>query len=292
MENETLFENEFTTNANFDQGIDGLSMLFDTIRHYDVLSSEEEQELFERYSLTGDRDTREAIINHNLKLVAYVAKKYIGRGLDYEDLIQEGFFGLNKAIDKFELSKGYKFSTYATCWIRQSITRAIADKARTIRVPVHMCEQITKYKKKVAELEKELGRVPTEEEIVLALEISPKALDEIMHSNNVVLSLNQPVGDEDGLDTCFGDFIPSDINVENIVMADELSILLRKAIAEVLNEREQFIIMERFGLDTGVGKTLTEVGNMLGITRERIRQIETQALYKLRRYKNLEGFAA
>ena len=256
-----------------------------------LLSAEEEVELAIRMS-EGDVAAKKRLSEANLRLVVSIAKRYVGRGMQFLDLIQEGNLGLIKAVEKFDHTKGFKFSTYATWWIRQAITRAIADQARTIRIPVHMVETINKVKKVSSQLLHEQGKEPTAEEIAERLEMSVDKVREIMRVAQEPVSLETPIGEEE--DSHLGDFIPDD---EAPVPAEVAShTLLREQLSEVLDtltEREEKVLRLRFGLVDGRPRTLEEVGKEFNVTRERIRQIEAKALRKLRhpsRSKKLKDF--
>ena len=261
---------------------DSVKMYLKEIGKYDLLKPEEEPILAKKI-LEGDEEAKERLINCNLRLVVNIAKHYVGRGMQFLDLIQEGNLGLMKAVDKFDYTKGYKFSTYATWWIRQAITRAIADQARTIRIPVHMVETINKMTRVQRQLIQELGREPTAEEISDAMggELTPKRIREIQRIALEPVSLETPIGEED--DSHLGDFIedkesesPVDYTTRQLLKEELYSIL------KDLNEREEKVIRLRYGLDDNCPKTLEEVGKIFNVTRERIRQIEAKALKKLR----------
>ncbi len=270
---------------------DPVRMYLKEIGKVPLLSAEEEIELAKRMEM-GDEDAKKRLAEANLRLVVSIAKRYVGRGLLFLDLIQEGNLGLIKAVEKFDYRKGYKFSTYATWWIRQAITRAIADQARTIRIPVHMVETINKLIRVSRQLLQELGREPTPEEIAAELKMPEERVREILKISQEPVSLETPIGEEE--DSHLGDFIQDD-NVP--IPADAAAFtLLKEELSKVLGtltEREQRVLRLRFGLDDGKARTLEEVGKEFQVTRERIRQIEAKALRKLRhpsRSRKLKDF--
>lgn len=259
---------------------DPVRMYLKEIGKVPLLSAEEEIELAKRMEL-GDMEAKKRLAEANLRLVVSIAKRYVGRGMLFLDLIQEGNLGLIKAVEKFDYRKGYKFSTYATWWIRQAITRAIADQARTIRIPVHMVETINKLIRVSRQLLQELGREPTPEEIAKEMNMPVERVREILKISQEPVSLETPIGEEE--DSHLGDFIQDD-NVP--VPADAAAFtLLKEQLEEVLStltEREKKVLTLRFGLEDGRARTLEEVGREFNVTRERIRQIEAKALRKLR----------
>lgn len=270
---------------------DPVRMYLKEIGKVPLLSSDEEIELAKRMEL-GDEDAKKRLAEANLRLVVSIAKRYVGRGMLFLDLIQEGNLGLIKAVEKFDFRKGFKFSTYATWWIRQAITRAIADQARTIRIPVHMVETINKLIRVSRQLLQELGRDPTPEEIAKEMGMSEDKVRDIMKISQEPVSLETPIGEEE--DSHLGDFIPDD---DAPAPAESAAFTLLKEqlidVLDTLTPREEKVLRLRFGLDDGRARTLEEVGREFNVTRERIRQIEAKALRKLRhpsRSKKLKDF--
>ena len=270
---------------------DPVRMYLKEIGNVPLLSTEEEVELARRVE-SGDEEAKKQLIEANLRLVVSIAKKYVGRGMPFLDLIQEGNMGLMKAVDKFDYAKGFKFSTYATWWIRQAITRGIADTGRTIRVPVHMVEAINKTLRMTRTLLQELGREPTPEEVADRLGVPVSRVREVLKISRDPVSLDTPIGEED--DSHLGDFIEDDSAISTAdsaafsMLREELSTAL-----ESLTDRERQVVQLRFGLIDGRARTLEEVGKEFNVTRERIRQIEAKALRKLRhpsRSKRLRDF--
>lgn len=270
---------------------DPVRMYLKEIGRVPLLTAEEEIELAKQIE-AGDEEAKRRLAEANLRLVVSIAKRYVGRGMLFLDLIQEGNMGLIKAVEKFDYDKGFKFSTYATWWIRQAITRAIADQARTIRIPVHMVETINKLIRVQRQLLQDLGREPTPEEVGAEMDLTPEKVREILKIAQEPVSLETPIGEED--DSHLGDFIEDQ---EALAPSDAAAYeLLKEQLEDVLDtltDREENVLRLRFGLDDGRTRTLEEVGKVFGVTRERIRQIEAKALRKLRhpsRSKRLKDF--
>ena len=285
---EILTDEDLTKDININ---DPVRMYLKEIGKISLLSPEEEMDLSIRVA-NGDQEAARLLAESNLRLVVSIAKRYVGRGLLFLDLIQEGNIGLMKAVEKFDYDKGYKFSTYATWWIRQAITRALADQARTIRVPVHMVETINKMARIQRQLTLELNREPSEEEIAKKMGVGVEKVREVIKISQDPVSLETPIGEED--DSHLGDFVPDERNMSpedfttNEILKEEI-----KSVLETLQPREQQVLELRFGLIDGTSYTLEEVGKKFNVTRERIRQIEAKALRKLRhpsRAKKLKDF--
>jgi len=291
---EEKVEEEADIDLSIPEGIsidDPVRMYLKEIGRVPLLSADEEITLAKRME-AGDEEAQKELAEANLRLVVSIAKRYVGRGMLFLDLIQEGNLGLIKAVEKFDYNKGYKFSTYATWWIRQAITRAIADQARTIRIPVHMVETINKLIRVSRQLLQQLGREPSPEEVAEAMEISVERVREIMKIAQEPVSLETPIGEEE--DSHLGDFIEDQ---DAPAPAEAASFMLLKEqleeVLDTLTEREERVLRLRFGLDDGRARTLEEVGQNFGVTRERIRQIEAKALRKLRhpsRSRKLKDF--
>jgi len=286
-EEEEWSEEELTTNPSYldDISDDSVRLYLREIGKIPLLTPAEELELAYKV-VAGDKDAKDKMAEANMRLVVSIAKRYSGRGLDFLDLIQEGNTGLLRAVEKFDPDKGFKFSTYATWWIRQAITRAIADQARTIRIPVHMVETINKLLRTQRRLTQELNREPTNEEIAEAMEMDVDKVEYVMKIKQDITSLDASVGNDDE-DSVLGDFI-EDEDAASPVDSASTQLLKQQlwAILNTLNDRERKIIILRFGLEDGRPRTLEEVGQIFGVTRERIRQIEAKTLAKVRKHKD------
>jgi RNA polymerase primary sigma factor len=260
---------------------DPIRLYLSDIARVPLLTAEEEVELAKRVE-QGDMEAVQRFVRANLRLVVSIAKRYMGRGLSMLDLIQEGNLGLMRAVEKYDWRRGYRFSTYATWWIRQAITRAISDQGRTIRLPVHMTDSITRYRRTVAQLTQEFGRPPAPEEVAEALSIPSEKVEQIIRAAQRAISLDTPLGEED--ESSLGDIIADEVSRTPQQQAEEA--LLQRDVAEVLaslNPRQRLVLQLRFGLGNGVPHTLAEVGDQLNISRERVRQLENEALKKVRR---------
>jgi RNA polymerase primary sigma factor len=277
----TDLEKELAVLASLDEGsvTDPVRQYLRDIGKVSLLNAEQEIDLAKR-SESGEKRAKHMLISANLRLVVSIAKKYVGRGMSLLDLIEEGNIGLMRAVEKYDWRRGYKFSTYATWWIRQAITRAIADQARTIRIPVHMVETINRFNRTQRQLMQELGREPTPEEVAEVLGIDPSKAREIIKVSQEPTSLATPVGDED--DSQLGDFIPSEGLQPDEAATRELLKEHLDDVLDTLSPREKRVLQLRFGLEDGKQRTLEEVGKEFGVTRERIRQIEAKAIRKLK----------
>lgn len=292
---EEISQKELESALDVDSALpDSVQMYLKEIGKFPLLTSDEEKELAKRIE-KGDEESRRKFIQANLRLVVSIAKRYVNRtpNLSILDLIQEGNIGLSRAVDKFDYRRGYKFSTYATWWIRQAITRALADQSRTIRIPVHMVETISKYTQAKRRLQQELGREPLAEELAVEMGMPIEKIHHIQKISQDVVSLESPVGDEDE-DSTLSEFIHDERNLTPSESASQA--LLKERIMEImvdLTPREQKILKMRFGLDDGVTHTLEEVGKEFGVTRERIRQIEAKALARIKMHEKshtIEGY--
>ena len=294
IESKDMIESEDVDGKKLEQGldkesIDAVQMYLREIGKISLIDASKERELAQRIE-NSDDEAKNILIKANLRLVVSIAKRYVGRSPDLSilDLIQEGNFGLFRAVEKFNWRKGYKFSTYATWWIRQAITRAIADQARTIRIPVHMMETISKYKQVLKRLSQDLGREPLPEEVAAEMNLEVEKIHHIQKIDQQTVSFESPIGDDDG-DSTLGDFIADD----KILSSDQQAAqkILTGQFQEILNDlspKEQKILQMRFGLGDGIVNTLEEVGKEFGVTRERIRQIEAKALEKIRLHEKAE----
>lgn len=295
IDKDEISEKELMSAGEADENVpDAVQVYLKKIGQTPLLTSQEEKD-FAKRAEQGDEEARQRLIQANLRLVVSIAKRYANRSphLNILDLIQEGSIGLSRAVDKFDYRRGFKFSTYATWWIRQAITRALADQSRTIRIPVHMVETISKYTQAKRQLSQEFGREPMVEEIAVEMGIDPEKVRHIQKISQDVVSLEMPIGDDED-DSTLSEFIRDDKNLTPSQLAARA--LLKDRINEILvhlTDREQKILKMRFGLDSGVTHTLEEVGKVFGVTRERIRQIEAKALEKIKQHEKastLEGY--
>ena len=270
---------------------DNVKIYLHQIGKIPLLSAQDELDLAKKIQEKNDKFSKNILVNANLRLVVSIAKKYIGRGLSFLDLIQEGNVGLMKAADRFDYTKGYKFSTYATWWIQQAITRAIADKARLIRLPIHMIESLSRIRRVTLDLTTELGHTPTKQEIAHRLGMSEAKLAEIIKSAQTTISMDTPATSSKDENAKIADFIVDDVSIapESKVSQENLFVDIKKML-NVLSPKERDVLIMRFGIDNnGVHKTLDEIGTQYGVSRERIRQIENRAIAKLKKYcKNKE----
>ena len=275
-------ENDSYYTVDLDTHVDDLvKMYYLEIARYPLLSAEEERELAKKKD-EGDIEAFKKLQEHNLRLVVSIAKRYIGCGLDILDLIQEGNIGLNKACERFDYKLGYKFSTYATWWIKQTITRSIADKAKNIRIPVHMTETVNKLRKRTKELTQELGRTPTDQELIDDLKITKEKYDEVVKADKQEVSIYTGVGEEE--DSTLIDFIEDDsVNLEDAIINTEVRNIMESVFDKYLNEREKEVIKLRYGFIDGDSHTLDDIGKIYGVTRERIRQLQKKAVNKIKR---------
>ncbi len=273
------------------QSDDGVKIYLRQIGKIPLLTSQDELDLAKKIQEKNDKFSKNILVNANLRLVVSIAKKYIGRGLSFLDLIQEGNVGLMKAADRFDYTKGYKFSTYATWWIQQAITRAIADKARLIRLPIHMIESLSRIRRVTLDLTTELGHTPTKQEIAHRLGITESKLAEIIKSAQSTISMDTPATSSKDENSKIADFIVDEVSVapDSVVTQENLFVDIKKMLS-VLSPKERDVLIMRFGIDNnGVHKTLDEIGNQYGVSRERVRQIENRAIAKLKKYcKNKE----